>query len=312
MITQFLRMRAARLLLLIAAPGAAGCTSDGATGSTVTRLVLSETSLTVGVGVAVPLSAFVELENGATEQRTDGITWGTSNAGVASIDQQGQVRGVSLGGPVTVSATRDGLTAEATVLVVPARVAITPAVSTLEVGTTVQLTAIPLDADGAPLEGTAPAWTLLIQSGDQVATLTANGELTILAPGVAAVFASISGRQGRLDIGVPSEFDGIWSGLSTNGSAIEFVVQNGVVSSFRLPSTVRQACTRQVLSLQTAVIGDDDRFGIALGGSAGAVTGNFVSPTAMYGMHGDIATVSTCPPDAGGSVPAAAFTATRR
>jgi hypothetical protein len=149
-------------------------------------------------------------------------------------------------------------------------------------------------------------------SGSQVASITADGRLTILAPGVVVVEAAMHGQQGQHQIGVPSAFDGFWSGIAANASLLDFEVEFGVVSSFQLPTTVRQACTRQVLHLQTGVIGSDNRFTLSLPGLPGLVTGTFTSPATMSGSYDEIPTIAGCPANTEGPVPASTFTASRQ
>jgi hypothetical protein len=301
---------AAGIIFLFAAFSA--CSSDSGTGTDVIGLALSQSSMTVGVGAEVPIVAYLVHEGGSSEALPGEITWTTSNASVASVDEEGNVRGEKPGGPVIISAWRNGLTTDASVMVVPADIEITPRISTLAVGASVQFTAVPLDASGTPLEADAPVWTVSFPAGVQVASLTADGLLTVLAPGVAVVQASISGRAAQREIGVPSVYDGFWTGTTAGAAGIEFVVEYGVVSSFRFPTTIRQACTRQILSLQSGVIDADDRFSLSLPGSANVVTGTFANASTMSGAHGDIPTVAACVGETAGPIASSAFSATRK
>jgi hypothetical protein len=290
---------------------AAACSSDSGTEGEITGVVLSSSSFSIGVGASTQLLLYAQFSGGAAP-RTDGIAWATSDMSIATVDAQGTVRGLALGGPATITATRGGRSAQATVLVIPASVEITPRVSTLQVGASLQMTATALDHSGAPLAAQTPVWSISFTSGNQVASITPEGRLTILAPGVVVVEAVMSGQQGLHQVSVPSAFDGVWSGTAATGSAVDFVVQFGVVSSFRLPNTLRQACSRQVLNLQTGVIAADNRFALGLPGLPSLVSGVFTSPTGMNGAYGEIPAIEGCSGGTEGPVPAAAFTAARQ
>jgi hypothetical protein len=290
--------------------GAAVACSDTVRGNDIIGILLTPSSVSVGVRASTPLVLYAVYEGG-TAPRGDGIAWTTSDASIASVDEQGNVHGESLGGPVTITATRNGQEAEALVTVIPASVEITPRISTLPVGASVQFSATALDHSGSLLATPAPTWAVSSTSGDEVASITADGRLTIQSPGAIIVVASISGQQGQLDISVPSAFDGAWSGVTSTGGTVDFVVQYGVVSSFRLANTLRQACSRQLLNLQTAVIGADNRFALSHPGFPSLVTGAFAGPASMSGAYGDIPAFEGCPANSEGAVPSATFTASR-
>ncbi len=80
-----------------------------------------------------------------------------------------------------------------------ARVAITPATSTLDVGATAQLTAVAYDASGAVVQGKAIAWS---SSASTVASITSTGLLTGVTPGTATITATADGRRGTADVTV--------------------------------------------------------------------------------------------------------------
>src|SRR5207302_7272837 len=89
------------------------------------------------------------------------VTWGTSNAATATVASGGLARGVAAGS-ATITATSEGKsgTSAVTVTNVPvATVTVTPAIATLLMGATVQLTATPRDALGNPLSGRVVTWS---------------------------------------------------------------------------------------------------------------------------------------------------------
>ncbi len=80
-----------------------------------------------------------------------------------------------------------------------ARVTVTPATSTLDVGGTAQLSAVTYDAAGAVLQGKSIAWST---SASTVASVTSTGLVTGVSQGNATITATADGRRGTADITV--------------------------------------------------------------------------------------------------------------
>lgn len=80
-----------------------------------------------------------------------------------------------------------------------ARVVITPAASTLDVGGTAQLSAAAYDAAGAVLQGKSVAWST---SASTVASVTSTGLVTGVSQGSATITATADGRRGTADVTV--------------------------------------------------------------------------------------------------------------
>src|SRR3989454_943743 len=124
------------------------------------------------------------------------VGWSSSNTAVATVNAGGLVTSVAAGS-ATITATSEGQsgTAAITVTAVPvASVAVTPAAASLQTGGTVQLTAIPKDANGNPLTGRSVAWT---GSNGAVATVSSGGLVTAVAAGSATIPATGGGQSGR-------------------------------------------------------------------------------------------------------------------
>lgn len=287
------------------------CTGDS-TGQSATPIVLSETSLSLGVGVSLKLIVYAQDHEVSSSPLVDDVAWTTSSADVASVDADGNVVGKKLGGPVTITATRLGHSASTTVIVVPALIDITPRVTALDVGSSTQLTATPLDAHGVPIVTAAPTWSLSFPNGVATASITTTGRLLVTAPGPFTVSAEMGGGRGTRDVGVASVYDGVWSGTAPGTIGVEFVVRYGVVSAFRLPTTVRQACSRQALSLQSAVINAEHTFTISLPTLSNIVTGTFTSSGTMTGAFTEIPTIDGCTGIQEGPVPASTFSAVKQ
>src|SRR5207245_9738594 len=89
------------------------------------------------------------------------VTWQSADTTLAKVDANGLVPGKAAGGPVTLTATSEGKsgTSAITVTKIPvSRVDVAPAVATVQVNGTLQLTATPKDTAGTPLAGRAVTW----------------------------------------------------------------------------------------------------------------------------------------------------------
>ena len=119
------------------------------------------------------------------------ITWGSSNYGVATVTQDGVVRGVSAGFAV-ITATAGSKTASATINVLgkPARMLTLQIPDTALVGIEVQATATPMDAVGAQLTGRTIAWQ---SSNPSVATITNTGIIKGVNGGATNISAIVDG-----------------------------------------------------------------------------------------------------------------------
>lgn len=127
------------------------------------------------------------------------VTWTSLNPAVVSVSNDGEVAGVSPG-VGTVQAVASGQTATAVIVVttIPvASVRLTPAVDTLAVGGTRQLTATPLDSIGATLTARDVAWT---SRDPGVASVSSTGLVTAVAPGTATVVATVEGRAATASV----------------------------------------------------------------------------------------------------------------
>src|SRR5205809_300054 len=183
-------------------------TSEGKTGTAavavaivpVASVAVTPASATLQAGQTVQLAATPKDANGnALSGRV--IGWSSSNPAVATVNAGGLVTSAAAGS-ATITATSEGQSGTATITVttVPvASVAVTPAATSLPTGGTVQLTAIPKDANGTPLTGRSVAWT---SSNGAVATVSSSGLVTAVATGSATITATSEGQSGSASITV--------------------------------------------------------------------------------------------------------------
>jgi len=158
-------------------------------------VTLNALGLLVGQGtqaIATPKDAQGNVLTGRTVS-----AWSSSNPLIAAVSATGLVNALALG-TATISATIDGVTGTSPPLVVSlapvANVTVSLAASSLVVGQTTQATATPKDALGLVVPGrTVSAWT---SSNPAVATVSASGLVTAVAPGTATFTATIDGVRG--------------------------------------------------------------------------------------------------------------------
>jgi hypothetical protein len=281
------------LALGVLAALACGGDSSGPATSSVTSITLQFTSSTLSLGAQEGFGATFRDASGATVTDPSDATWKSSNVAIATVDKNGRVSAIALGGPVTVTVTAGTGSATATFSVVPNKVNFSPAPPTLGVNETLQLTATPLDIAGVPISAAlAPVtWSSNTQSVATVGTTT--GLMTGVAPGNVRITATAAGQSNNLDfeIGVVSPYDGRWSGLTTNASRpIDITVTFGSVRLWRITyylfvAPYSPTCTASVSAVSVP--------NVAIANAAYAfnlttpavvpVTGTFTSNTAMTG-----------------------------
>lgn len=191
-----MRVMAVLLAALAAACGGGG-EGGGPTGPAVASVSLSQASVTVRVGASVALSATAR-DGGGAQVGGRTVAWTSSNEAVARVSAQGIVTGVGPGN-ATITATVDGRSAQAQVVVTPmiVSVRVTAPVSSIEPGQTAQLTAVALDPAGAAVPNTAFTWT---SSNQAVATVSATGVVTAVAPGAVTITAVADDIAGSLPL----------------------------------------------------------------------------------------------------------------
>src|SRR5439155_714149 len=180
--------------------GQSGTSAITVTNVPVASVTVSPATASLTVGATTQLTATPKDSNG-TALGGRVVTWGTSNAAIATVSASGLARGVAAGS-ATITATSEGKsgTAAMTVTNVPvATVTVTPAIATLLTGATVQLTATPRDALGNPLSGRVVTWS---SDALGVAAVSGSGLVSGLAVGGATITATSEGRSGSAAVTV--------------------------------------------------------------------------------------------------------------
>jgi len=166
----------------------------------VASVAVSPASAAVGVGATVQLTA-TPLDANGNPLTGRSVTWTSSAPSVATVDGTGLVTGVATG-PATITAASEGKSGSSaiTVSVPVATVTVSPTSATVSVGTTAQLTATPLDANGNALTGRTVTWTT---GASGVATVDGTGLVTAVAGGATTITATSEGKSGTSAITVP-------------------------------------------------------------------------------------------------------------
>lgn len=125
-----------------------------------------------------------------------GLTWTSGDSTLAKVSETGLITGISVGGPVTITATSEGVSGRMAlyVSVVPvSSVIVSPATATIRTGDTVRLGAITEDSAGHVLPGRVVAWA----SGDPAAaTVDSTGLVSAIGAGTIAITATSEGHWG--------------------------------------------------------------------------------------------------------------------
>ena len=154
-------------------------------------------AVTLAVGETFTLAALVTTETTEPALRAEpaDVTWESKSSAIVSVASDGTLEALAPG-TALVTATAGGITAEAVVTVREPDVDPPPVVDDLQLSETVltlvvgadrQLTAVPVDAAGAPVPGATVAWSTLDAS---VATVSASGLVHAAGPGETRVRAT--------------------------------------------------------------------------------------------------------------------------
>jgi uncharacterized delta-60 repeat protein len=172
---------------------------SGSTGVTVVAAILSRIEVTpnnavVPVGGTQNFTAVGYYSDGTTQTLTAGVTWSSSNTGVATINATSGLANAVAVGTATISATVGSVTGTAVMNVTNARVvsvSITPTNSTIAAGTSLQYRAIATFSDGTNQDVTSSVtWTSSVPG---VATIDASGLARGVVPGGSIISAAVSG-----------------------------------------------------------------------------------------------------------------------
>ena len=161
------------------------------------------TSELAALGASVQLSADVRDQNGEVMAGIT-VTWNSSSASVATVDQSGLVMAVGDGTAVIAASVNQGSGANGTAIVTVTQsivsVEVSPSTAELTaLGATVQLTAGAFDANGHAVAEAKFSWE---SSAAAIATVDASGLVTGVAVGVSMITASSESASGSAGVTV--------------------------------------------------------------------------------------------------------------
>ena len=163
-------------------------------------IVLNPTLDTLHLGETLQLAFTLRDENGNPITGRQ-VSWKSSLPQVASVTSGGNVTALAPGKAI-ITATSESRTATSEIVVVARpvnTVSVTPLASTVEVGSTVTLSATLRDDQGSVLTGRDVNW---ISGNTSVATVNGNGVVTGVAPGTVNIQATSEGRSGSAAVTV--------------------------------------------------------------------------------------------------------------
>src|SRR5438093_313378 len=181
--------------------GKSGTASITVTGVPVASVTVSPAAASVQAGQTQQLTATLKDANGnLLTGRT--VTWSSNNTPVATVNGTGLVT-AKVAGSATITATSEGQSGTASITVTPvpvASVTVTPASGSVAVGSTLQLTATPRDANGNPLTGRVITWQ---SSNNAIASVNGSGLVSgVAAGGPVTITATSEGQSGTSAITV--------------------------------------------------------------------------------------------------------------
>ena len=266
----------------------------------VTSVSLSPSTAALSVGQTAQLSATLRDASGNTlTGRT--ITWSSSNTAVATVTQAGAVTGVA-SGSATITATSEGVSGTAAVTVaaaapVPvASVTVTPASASLTTGQGTQLQATLRDANGNILTGRTITWT---SSNAAVATVSASGYVTSVAPGSATITATSGGVSGSAAISVAAPAPAPVASVAVTPASVSLSTGQGTQLQVALRDALGNTLSGRVVtwSSSNAAVATVSATGYVQAVGAGSAT---ISATSE-GVTGTASVGVTAPPVQGGT-----------
>ena len=186
----------------IAAVAGVACNGDevGPSEVAVATVEVAPPTATVVLGTTVTLTASVlDADGHALTDRK--VIWASADSNFATVSPSGVVTGRYVGW-VPIAANVEGKAGIAQIQVVPVPVVavrVSPASRDLTVGQTAQLTAEPLDAQGAVLSNRSVTWS---SNRPNVASVNGNGVVAAVSVGSAAITATVEGKSGVAAISV--------------------------------------------------------------------------------------------------------------
>lgn len=159
-------------------------------------IAVSPSVASIAQGTDQQFTATGTFDDGSTQLLTS-VTWSSTATGTASVDSSGLASGVGVG-VTTISAASGSVSGSATLTVTGATlvsIAVTPANSSMAVGTSKQFTATGTFSDSSTQDVTAAA--LWASSNPAAVTVNSQGLVSSLATGTTTIIASVGSVSGE-------------------------------------------------------------------------------------------------------------------
>lgn len=197
------RSRALLLRTVLVAAAACGGGSKDSPVTAPPTPVLTTINVSLTPATIQPGQTATALASGLDQNRASisvgTVVWSSSSVSIATVSPSGVVTAVSPG-EVSIIASTGARTGQSSLTVIPipvASVVVAPAVATVAIGGTQQLSASTLDASGNALTGRAVVWS----SSDQTkVTVSSSGLVTGIAAGTVTITATSEGRAGSASL----------------------------------------------------------------------------------------------------------------
>jgi uncharacterized protein YjdB len=170
---------------------------------TISSISITPDDLTLGIGINQQYAATANYSDGSSQDLVSGVTWSSSSAAVATIDNSGVVTTIGAG-QTTLTATVGGQSDTTTLYVVPANlisITVSPGTASIALGTTQQFTAIGSFDDGSTQLLTSVTWS---SSASNSVSVNSSGVATAVGAGSATVSATSGSVSGSASVSVSS------------------------------------------------------------------------------------------------------------
>jgi trimeric autotransporter adhesin len=278
-----------------------GCSSGGSSSQPPTIVSIAVTPGTASVAAGLPqgFTAMGTLSSGATQDVTATATWASSNTAVATIVAGGSATTLTAG-TASITATLSSVVGTAALTVtapVLESIAVTPANSTVPVGTLTQFTATGTYSDKSTQDLTATAaW---ISSNAATATIASTGLLTALTVNstpitITATSGGVSGSTG-LTVATPTLTSIVLSGAPTvtiaNGTSYQFIAYGLYNDGSKHIITTSAAWTSSDTAVAT--IGAATARALSVGAGSTTITAAYESMTGTATLDVTSATIQS-------------------
>ena len=257
-----------------------GQTTLTVTAPTLVSIVLSPINPSTPLGSKVQFAATGTYSDGSTKDITSSATWRSSNTAIATINSVGLATPVALGS-ASISATASRVTGTTT-LTVSARtlvsIAVTPANSSIPVGTTEQLTATGTYSDGSTQNLTSTAtWA---STSTSTVSVSSTGLATSHEIGISTISATSGGVSGQTSLTVSSA---ILSSISVTSASASIPL--GTNEQFTATGTFTDGTTQ---NLSASVTWASSAPSVAIIGPTGMATSEATGVTSISASSGSI------------------------